>query len=72
MLDVIITSPAQKKPIPLRNVATLRRNTVASEVTHQDLQTTLDITMNVHERDLGHVADEVMQLLHQFGSYSNT
>jgi multidrug efflux pump subunit AcrB len=69
LLDIIITSPAQKKPIPLRNVATLRSNTVASETTHQDLQTTLDITMNIHERDLGHVADDLARILHRFGSY---
>jgi multidrug efflux pump subunit AcrB len=69
LMDVIITSPAQKKPIPLRNVATLRTNTVASEVTHTDLQTTLDLTMNIHVRDLGHVADDISKVLHRFGNF---
>ena len=70
LLDVFITSPAQKQPIPLRNVATLSRNSVASEVTHQDLQATLDITLNIHERDLGHIADEVAQVLHRYGTFA--
>ncbi|HZZ79774.1 MAG TPA: efflux RND transporter permease subunit [Gemmataceae bacterium] len=69
LLDVIITSPSQKQAIPLRNVATLRKNAVASEATHRDLQNTVDIVMNIHDRDLGHVADDITNILQRFGSY---
>ena len=59
LLDIPITSPKQKQPIPLRNLVTLRRTTVPTEVTHTNLQPTIDLTMGVHGRDLGHVADDV-------------
>ncbi len=67
MLDIPITSPTQKRSIPLRNVATLRRTNVVSEMTHQNLQTTLDINLNIHGRDLGSVADAVALLLNRYG-----
>ena len=67
LLDVLITSPTQNRSIPLRNVATLDRTDVASEVSHRNLQTTIDITMGVHGRDLGSVADEVALVLNHFG-----
>ncbi len=67
LLDVLITSPKQNRSIPLRNVAELHRAEVASEVSHMNLQTTLDITMGVHGRDLGRVADEVALVLNRFG-----
>ena len=31
LLDIPITGPSQDKPIPLRNIATLRRSTVPTE-----------------------------------------
>src|SRR5581483_5640123 len=49
LLDVPITSTAQKKSIPLRNVATVRRAEVPAEVNHTNLQATIDLTMGVHE-----------------------
>jgi multidrug efflux pump subunit AcrB len=68
LLDVPITSPTQKKPIPLRNVAAeLKPVKVAAEITHTDLQPTIDLTMGVQGRDLGHVADEVYAVLGRFG-----
>lgn len=67
LLDVLITSPTQKRSIPLRNIATLHPGRVASEVTHANLQSTVDITMGIHGRDLGHVADEVTLILDAFG-----
>ena len=63
LLDVPITSPDQDKPIPLRNIATLRRSTVPTEITHNNLQSTIDLTMGVHGRDLGHVADDVARVV---------
>ena len=38
LLDVPITSPVQNRPIPLRNMVTLRRASVPAEVTHTNLQ----------------------------------
>lgn len=67
LLDVPITAPAQRHPIPLRNIATLRPGTVPTEITHNNLQTTIDLTMAVEGRDLGHVADDVARVIGQFG-----
>lgn len=68
ILDVPITSTAQRKSIPLRNVAHVRRTTVPTEVTHTNLQSTIDLTMGVDGRDLGHVADDVAAVVGEFGS----
>jgi multidrug efflux pump subunit AcrB len=65
--DVPITSPAQKRSIPLRNVATLDYTKVPAEITHSTLQPTIDLTMGVSGRDLGHVADDVAAVVARFG-----
>ncbi|HYT87437.1 MAG TPA: efflux RND transporter permease subunit [Gemmataceae bacterium] len=70
LLDVPITSTAQKKSIPLRNVIVdgeLPRTNVPAEITHTTLQPTIDLTMGVHGRDLGHVADDVAAVIDKFG-----
>src|SRR6185312_14587720 len=67
ILDVPITSPVQSKPIPLGNMATVRRANVPAELTHTNLQATIDVTMGVYGRDLGHVADDVARVVEQFG-----
>ena len=67
LLDVPITGFGQDKPIPLRNIATLRRSTVPTEITHNNLQSTIDLTMGVSRRDLGHVADDVARVVARFG-----
>jgi multidrug efflux pump subunit AcrB len=67
LLQVPITGPAQKKPIPLGNLITLKRTTVPAELVHATLQPTIDLTMNVHERDLGSVADDVAEVVGRFG-----
>jgi multidrug efflux pump subunit AcrB len=64
---VPITSPKQEQPIPLRNIATLRRGTVPTEITHNNLQATMDLTLGVQDRDLGHVADDVARVIGEFG-----
>jgi multidrug efflux pump subunit AcrB len=68
LLDVPITSPVQDKPIPLRNLATLRPAKVPTEITHSDLQATVDLTMGVQGRDLGHVADDVARVVNEYGA----
>jgi multidrug efflux pump subunit AcrB len=67
LLDAPINSPSQKKSIPLRNMASVRPAKVPSEITHTTLQPTIDLTMGVHGRDLGHVADDVYKVLAAFG-----
>jgi multidrug efflux pump subunit AcrB len=65
--NIPIIAPNQKKPIPLRMVATIRPTKVPTEVHHVDLQPAIDLTMGIEGRDLGHVCDEVSVLLDQYG-----
>ncbi|MBN9118838.1 MAG: efflux RND transporter permease subunit [Planctomycetes bacterium] len=67
LLDIPITGQGQSKPIPLRNVATLKRATVPAEINHTNLQATMDLTMGVHGRDLGHVAADVNRVVARYG-----
>ncbi|MBS0208357.1 MAG: efflux RND transporter permease subunit [Planctomycetes bacterium] len=67
ILNVPITSPVQNRPVPLRNVISLRRGQVPAEVVHTNLQETMEVTMGVERRDLGHVASDVGRMLNQFG-----
>jgi multidrug efflux pump subunit AcrB len=67
IMDVPITSPIQKTPIPLGNMAKVRRATVPAELTHTNLQSTIDLSMGVYGRDLGHVADDVAAIVNEFG-----
>jgi multidrug efflux pump subunit AcrB len=67
LLDIPITGPGQKKPIPLRTIATLRRATVPAEINHTNLQAQIDLTMGVQGRDLGHVAEDVNRVLAGYG-----
>ncbi len=67
LLDVPINSPAQRKSIPLRNMASVRRANVPAEITHTMLQPTIDLTMGVSGRDLGHVASDVSAVVAKFG-----
>lgn len=67
LLDVPITSPKQSKTVALRTIAQLKRATVPSEIAHTNLQPTIDLTMGVHGRDLGRVADDVTAVVAKFG-----
>ncbi|HUE16294.1 MAG TPA: efflux RND transporter permease subunit, partial [Planctomycetaceae bacterium] len=67
LLNIPITSPTQTQPVPLRNVASIRRTQVPAEVNHTTLQPTIDLTMGVSGRDLGHVADDVARVINKFG-----
>jgi len=67
LLDIPLTSPTQKKPIALRTIATLRKAEVPSEIVHTNLQPTIDLTMGVSGRDLGHVAVDVKKTVAKFG-----
>ncbi len=67
LLDIPVTSPLQPQPIPLRNIVTLRRSNDPAEITHANLQPTIDLTMGVSKRDLGHVAIDVADAVAEFG-----
>jgi multidrug efflux pump subunit AcrB len=67
LLDVPITSTKQHRSIPLSNLVTLKRTTVPTEVTHTDIQPTIDLTMSTYGRDLGHVSDDVTAAIGAFG-----
>lgn len=67
LLNIPIIAPNQSHPIALQEVATIERTKVPTEVHHVDLQPAIDLTMGVEGRDLGHVCDEIVQMLDQFG-----
>ncbi len=61
--DIPITSPSQKQPIQLRNIATLNRTTTVSEVNHLNITRVVDVYVNAEGRDVGSVASEVEKRL---------
>jgi multidrug efflux pump subunit AcrB len=67
MLDVPITGSLKAQPVSLRSLATVSRTEVPTEITHNDIQPSIDVTMGVEGRDLGHVADDVAVVLDEFG-----
>jgi multidrug efflux pump subunit AcrB len=69
LLDVPITGPDQKRPIPLRNIVKvpLPRVEVPAEINHTNLQATMDLTLGVYGRDLGHVADDISKVVAKYG-----
>jgi multidrug efflux pump subunit AcrB len=67
MLNIPVTGPRQPSPVPLSNLATIDRINVPTEVTHFNIQPTIELTMGVHGRDLGHVAEDVTRTLADFG-----
>ena len=67
LLNIPITSKDQQKAIPLSNLITLRRTTVPTEVTHNNIQPTIDLSMGVYGRDLGHISDDVTKVIDDFG-----
>ena len=67
LLNIPITSKDQGKAIPLSNLVTLRRTTVPTEVTHDNIQPTIDLSMGVYGRDLGHISDDVTKVIDDFG-----
>jgi multidrug efflux pump subunit AcrB len=68
LLNIPITSKDQKKAIPLSNLIKLRRTTVPTEVTHDNIQPTIDLSMGVYGRDLGHISDDVTKVIDKFGA----
>ncbi len=67
LLDISVTSPKQSRPVPLRNLVTLRRSTIPTEMVHENVQPTVELVMSVEDRGLGQAAEEVAAVLDQFG-----
>ncbi len=67
LLNVPVTGPKQTSPVPLRNIASIERTNVPTEITHLDIQPMIELTMGISGRDLGHVADDVAKALGEFG-----
>lgn len=67
LLNIPITNTEQGHLVPLRNVATVARTTIPTEVTHYNLLSTIELNMAVAGRDLGHVSDELTEVLNRFG-----
>jgi multidrug efflux pump subunit AcrB len=68
--NIPINSPRQKTPIPLSNLLVgeeISTTTVPTEIHHVNLQPTIDLTMNVERRDLGHVSTDVAAVLQHYG-----
>jgi multidrug efflux pump subunit AcrB len=70
LLDVPVTPDLPGKPnvpISLRTVVTLDKVPVPTEITHYEIQPTVELTMGVFGRDLGHVSDDVAKVVDKFG-----
>src|SRR6185437_13365934 len=68
LMNIPITSHNQKQSIPLGTVARVTKKEVPAEVLHTNLQPTMDLTMGVHGRDLGHVAADVQKIVARYGA----
>ncbi len=67
LLDVPLTSPTQRQPVPLRNLVTLHHSTIPTEVVHHDVRPTIELVMSVEGRGLGQAAEEVGRVLDRYG-----
>ena len=67
ILNIPLTGRNQHKQVRLGDVASLTRTTVPSEIKHVNIQSTIDVTMGVEGRDLGHVSDDLTKVLNSFG-----
>ncbi|HUY92715.1 MAG TPA: efflux RND transporter permease subunit [Pirellulales bacterium] len=69
LTNIPVTGPLQTTPIPLGNLIhqPIRQDQVPAEITHNNLAPAIDLVMGVYGRDLGHVADEVYEIVAEFG-----
>ncbi len=70
LFDIPVTSDrpdVPKRPIPLKNLIQITRDTAPTEVTHYQIQPTIELSLGVYGRDLGHVSDDVAEVLSKFG-----
>ena len=55
-------------PVSLSTLVKLRRSSIPTEVTHVDISPSVDLNIGVHGRDLGHVADDVYNVIQKYGT----
>ena len=67
MLNIPITGVFKAEPVPLRTLVSITSVRVPTEITHNNTQPSIDLTMGVEGRDLGHVADDISRMLDEFG-----
>jgi len=72
LLDIPITGPNQTSPVPLRSVASISRSTVPSEITHANIQPTIDLTLGIEGRSLGEVAEDISKVISHYGQTTDT
>jgi multidrug efflux pump subunit AcrB len=65
--DIPITGHNQAEPVTLGDLATISRDLIPADIKHVNLQATIDLTMGVEGRDLGHVSDDVRKMLNDYG-----
>lgn len=56
-------------PPTLSSLVRIRRSTIGSDVSHINIRPTIDVSLNVAARDLGHVASDVHEALNEFGEH---
>jgi multidrug efflux pump subunit AcrB len=67
ILNIPITGRGQHRQVTLGELAKVTPRQIPAELTHVDIQPTVDLTMAVDGRDLGHVSVDVARALDQFG-----
>jgi multidrug efflux pump subunit AcrB len=67
VLNIPITGTFDHEQHRLGDLASIERTVVPSEVTHLNIQPTIEVTMGVEGRDLGHVCDDLALSLNRFG-----
>jgi multidrug efflux pump subunit AcrB len=69
LTNIPVTGPLQSTPIPLGNLIhqPIRTDRVPAEITHNNLAPAIDLVMGVYGRDLGHVADDIYEIVAKFG-----
>jgi multidrug efflux pump subunit AcrB len=50
-------------PVLLSSLVKLRRGTIPTEITHQNILPTMDLNVGTEGRDLGHIADEIYEVI---------
>jgi multidrug efflux pump subunit AcrB len=66
--NIPITGHRQEAPITLGDLATITRDEIPADIKHVNLQSTIDLSLGVEGRDLGHISDDVMKLLNGYGA----
>jgi multidrug efflux pump subunit AcrB len=68
VLDIPITGRNQHRQVRLGDLAKIEKAQVPSEIKHVNIQATTEVTMGVEGRDLGHVSDDLSEVLDRFGA----